>query len=173
LLVEWGEAQAFLDLVSPSNRGLLKPVGGSLVSNDYFDTPLPPPTITPPKASPPPPPLSAPPQGPPPQVPPEVLERFEQIMAQKQKEMDGSFAGGTVGGSPPAPPPGKLTGLPAVPRGPVDSAGNTDSGANASSNPLPGIEIPDLPGINPGQGPPTPPPNIEIPEIPDFPRSSE
>ncbi len=176
--IQWGDHEALLELITTSNRGLLKPVSGNLMASDYFDTPAPPPTVKPPKNAPPPPPLSAPPPGPPPEVPTEVLERFEKMIAERESLESGGFVGGISGSAPSAPPSSGLRGLPAVSPSPSSGPGGGngsggDGNTGGGSNPLPGIQIPDIPGIRPGQGPPTPPPNIVIPEIPDFPQEND
>ena len=174
--IRWGENEALLELITASNRGLLKPASGELMASDYFDTPAPPPTVKPPKNAPPPPPMSSPPPGPPPEVPAEVLERFEKMMAERESLEGGGFAGGVSGSSPGAPPASSLQGLPAIPSSPgssSDSGEGSDGRGDGGTSPLPGIQIPDLPGIRPGQGPPTPPPNIVIPEIPELPQDND
>jgi len=171
ILVEWEGKTAYLDLLVYRERNKLKPRGGELVSQDFFDAPISPPDVKPPQA-PPPPPLSEPPSGPPPRIPQKVLERYEKEIAKRERRDTGPLIGGVAGGSPP-PPPAGLSGIPSTdnpeasrPVGAGDD-GNTPEGDGGDGTTTTDGEIPGLPG-----GPPSSPPSITIPEIPDFPEDS-
>lgn len=169
VMVRLGEQEAFLQLMEASNRGILKP-RGSLSGQPFpLDTPAPPPALEPPPSPPPPPPLSSPPPGPPPDIPPEVLKRFQQLK-DENPQMSRDFLAAGVSGGPQAPPTEGISGLPAL--NPTTAQnGNSDAGGsgNTGNNPTSGVQIPNLPGLNPGQSPPTGPPDITIPDIPNFP----
>lgn len=166
ILVQLGEQEAFLKLIDSKNRGFLNPRGNLAGQPFPRNAPPPPPQLRPPLEPPPPPPMSSPPSGPPPPIPPEVLERFQKMKA-NIPQMEQDFLAAGVSGAPPNPAEGGISGLPAL----RPTNGNSEEGGSGeANNPSSGeIQIPNLPGFDPGKGPPTGPPNIEIPDIPALP----
>lgn len=169
--IEWNNRHHFLNLSEASGFNLRRE--NTPFVNLLRTNPAPPPSdLNIPDTAPPPPPISSPPPGPPPEIPRNVMEQFEKMAAEKNPEMRPGMVFSGRSGSPPSDPGDGLSARPPIPPTGDNGVGSGNGDGDSESS-TPSVQIPNLPGVTPGGGPPSGPPNIDIPEIPDFPDGEE